>query len=590
MIVFRKARNPQQTLNDLDAYLRTVGDKPVRWLAREVQSWGEFSYDEIAALIESGQLDALIDWQERWAGVVNQTLAPMWLKAIEEASRKATKGMTVLSDSNDYVKAWVSSHGGELITLLSDESRKAISNILLRGQGLRMAPRDIAKDIRPLIGLTDRQAQANLKYKNVVYQKLLDNGMSESKARERSEAAALKYAGKQHRYRAESIVLTENAFAYNRGAHMGVSQSIADGYMGRCEMVWTTAGTNRVCGRCMELKDTVVGTTDQSGVTIPPLHPRCRCAIMYREVGTPRVMQPKPKMTEESTSSGTASNSSSGASRQQNVISLKDIGVRSYAVIQITLANAPCVKAAQVWGRFENNLKVGGTNELNMLHSGGVLYLNLARLKVGEDIATPYQLLFHEGAHGIDFLNRIGDKFFSEHYKNGAFLEAIRIDLTALVETKRFECKQRLEELLKKRDYVTLRKEHFISGDDLSVLGRVKISREEKEKLWQIIESREIRLEALQAKFADEMNAKHRLLDRADFSDIFNGYTNGKFHFGANHKPEYWEKNGDHARCTEAFAGFLSSAIANRGSWQILNQYLLKTSKVFEDMLDELLK
>lgn len=65
--------------------------------------------------------------------------------------------------------------------------------------------------------------------------------------------------------------------------------------MGRCEMVWTTAGTNRVCGRCMELKDTVVGTTDQSGVTIPPLHPRCRCAIMYREVGTPRVMQPKPK-------------------------------------------------------------------------------------------------------------------------------------------------------------------------------------------------------------------------------------------------------------------------------------------------------
>ena len=90
---------------------------------------------------------------------------------------------------------------------------------------------------------------------------------------------------------------TEVAFAYNRGAHMGVSQSIADGYMGRCEMVWTTAGTNRVCGRCMALKDTVVGYTDQSGVTIPPLHPRCRCAIMYREVGAPRVMQPKPRNT-----------------------------------------------------------------------------------------------------------------------------------------------------------------------------------------------------------------------------------------------------------------------------------------------------
>ena len=88
-------------------------------------------------------------------------------------------------------------------------------------------------------------------------------------------------------------------FYYNRGAHMGVSQSIADGLMGRCEMVWTTAGTNRVCGRCLELKDRVVGHTDESGVTLPPLHPRCRCAIMYREVGTPRVMQPKPRINIE---------------------------------------------------------------------------------------------------------------------------------------------------------------------------------------------------------------------------------------------------------------------------------------------------
>ena len=75
---------------------------------------------------------------------------------------------------------------------------------------------------------------------------------------------------------------------------MGVSQSIADGYMGRCAMVWTTAGTNRVCSRCLALKDTVVGYTDESGVTIPPLHPRCRCAIMYDEVGTPRATRPKP--------------------------------------------------------------------------------------------------------------------------------------------------------------------------------------------------------------------------------------------------------------------------------------------------------
>ena len=77
---------------------------------------------------------------------------------------------------------------------------------------------------------------------------------------------------------------------------MGVGQAIANGYMGKCEMVWTTAGTNRVCSRCMELRGRVVGTTEDSGVTIPPLHPRCRCTIMYQEVEPARALRPnKPK-------------------------------------------------------------------------------------------------------------------------------------------------------------------------------------------------------------------------------------------------------------------------------------------------------
>ena len=31
-----------------------------------------------------------------------------------------------------------------------------------------------------------------------------------------------------------------------------------------------------------------MGYTDESGVTLPPLHPRCRCAIIYREVEKPK--------------------------------------------------------------------------------------------------------------------------------------------------------------------------------------------------------------------------------------------------------------------------------------------------------------
>ncbi|MBQ6005424.1 MAG: minor capsid protein [Selenomonadaceae bacterium] len=185
----------------------------------------------------------------------------------------------------------------ELISGLSEESRHAVMNIILRGQALAEDPRRLAQEIRPLIGLNQRQAQANVTYRERVYQRFIERGLSPSKAAEKSDAAALRYAGKQHRYRAETIVNTEMAFAYNRGAHMSVGQAIANGYMGKCEMVWTTAGTNRVCSRCMELRGRVVGTTEDSGVTIPPLHPRCRCTIIYQEIAPAKALRPKPQIT-----------------------------------------------------------------------------------------------------------------------------------------------------------------------------------------------------------------------------------------------------------------------------------------------------
>lgn len=261
------------------------GGEPAKWLAREVQSWGEFGYEDLEAAILDGRLNDLIDWQERYAEAINETLAPAWLAAIAAASKKASRGKIILSDTEDWVKAWLTNHGAELATQLSDESKKAIANVLLRWQGELLQPKKMAQQIRPLIGLNERQAIANANYRAKLYRRLISDGVNPVLAEQRADKAAVRYASKQHRYRAETIVNTELAFAYNQGAHEGVRRSIKAGYLNHCEMVWTTAGTNRVCGRCMELKDTVVGRTDETGVTLPPLHPRCRCAIMYREVG-----------------------------------------------------------------------------------------------------------------------------------------------------------------------------------------------------------------------------------------------------------------------------------------------------------------
>ena len=296
MFKFRKAGS--DVLNDLDAYLQLIGDEPVRWLEREVKRWGDFTYDELADLIASGDTQ-LINWQSRYAQVVNERFNPLWLSAIQAASHAATRGRITIDDSDPRVKEFLRTRAAEFVQELSDESKRAVANVILYGQSERMSYRQIAQLVRPLIGLNSRQAQANVNYRQRIYNKLVDAGLSPSTADARAGTSASKYAAKQHRFRAETIVHTELARAYNRGAYDGVKAAIDARLMSHCEMIWSTAGTNRVCSRCLSLKDAVVGHTDEVGVQIPPLHPRCRCVIVYRE--SSRSTNPKPRVADETT-------------------------------------------------------------------------------------------------------------------------------------------------------------------------------------------------------------------------------------------------------------------------------------------------
>ncbi|MBQ7493293.1 MAG: hypothetical protein IJT47_02565 [Selenomonadaceae bacterium] len=282
MFVIRK-RQPAQVLTALEEYLRGA-DELVEVVTREALSWSEISYAELEELIAAGRLNDFINWQEKYSALVNEKLAPAMIAAAIAAAKKSTSNKIIISDSDELVKLWIRNHGAELVGQLSAESRRAIANILLIWQERLMQPRTMARQIRPLIGLNDRQASAVDNYRRRIYNRYIEGGLNPQSAGERADKAALKYSLQQHARRAETIVHTELAFAYNRGAHEGVTRAINAKLMPHCEMVWTTAGTNRVCGRCMELKDTVVGRTDEGGVQIPPLHPRCRCTIMYREL------------------------------------------------------------------------------------------------------------------------------------------------------------------------------------------------------------------------------------------------------------------------------------------------------------------
>ena len=111
-IQFQKARSPRETLNDLDEYIRAQGTEPIEWLAREVRRWGEFSYEELEQAILDGRLDELIDWQSRYAELINGTLSAQWAAAMSAAAAKATHGQIVLYDSDSDVHNWLKRRGG----------------------------------------------------------------------------------------------------------------------------------------------------------------------------------------------------------------------------------------------------------------------------------------------------------------------------------------------------------------------------------------------------------------------------------------------------------------------------------------------
>ena len=256
------------------------------------------SYAELEAAALVGYEAQIRQWQQEYAKFVNDKLNPMWLLAIGAGAKQfELKHGKPLDDSDFFVKNWLNNHAGPFITNINAETRQAIKSILYYCQDQQINPKQIAQAIRPMIGLTQQQAIANLRYKEHVKRTLLRDHprMSEAKAEERAQRAALKYSSQQQRYRAETIARTELAFAYNRGAHESVRQAVANGLMGRCEKVWETAGTQITCGRCIELNGKVVGFDDKFfdskfdlGET-PPLHPRCRCVIIYREIDTPRL-------------------------------------------------------------------------------------------------------------------------------------------------------------------------------------------------------------------------------------------------------------------------------------------------------------
>lgn len=293
--VIKHDREAQAIVDKLESFLQQESPQLVYWIQevfeRQVNS---ITYAELQQAVLDGYEQQIRKWQEDYAQFVNEKLVPIWSASIQAGAAQLRNRLKdfVFDDSDRNVKDWIRIHSGEFITNIGEDTRAAIKAIFAHGQDEGWNPQRMAQAIRPCIGLTRPDAIANAHYQQSVYENLLKTTTPEKAVRQAHEAA-LRYGEKQHCARAEMIANTELAFAYNKGHHEGVRQAMAQGLMGACEKIWTTAGSRRVCDKCLALNGQRIGFDDSFNFAgkelyrgmhqTPPAHPRCRCVVRYVE-------------------------------------------------------------------------------------------------------------------------------------------------------------------------------------------------------------------------------------------------------------------------------------------------------------------
>lgn len=298
----------QQLLDELDKYML---EEEAEWNATLTQFWTDqataITYNELQEMIEAGEVsqEVLEDWKRDYEVLVKENLKDKWMKAIINGQKKQPllnnleEKQFQFNAAEERVKEWIWTRSGRLITEMAGEQRRAIQNIIEMEITGYTSAGELARMIRPCIGLTTRQTAANKRYYDSLKEKLRADHprMKESTIVGRAQEAQRKYAKKQLRYRAQTIAHTELAEAFNQGADFGIRQAQEKGYIGHVKKVWVTAREfmyvgvkNRVCQYCEAIEGVTKEMDEYFDLgkcglkKIPPAHPRCRCVVKYVEV------------------------------------------------------------------------------------------------------------------------------------------------------------------------------------------------------------------------------------------------------------------------------------------------------------------
>ena len=318
----RHSAEAQAILDRLAAYLHDSESDPVEMLCGFWKDQQDaITYQEMRTLVLEGYVDEVTArlWQQDYADLVKNRMPQIWNGAMIAGSRSQPL-LTSLPNftfnlQTPGVIRWIQSRGAEMVTVSTQRQKDAIALLLEDKMRNSHTVDELARLIRPCVGLYRQQAAAVSNFYDHMVKTLTEQHPRTKPERIQLKALdkATKYAERLHRQRAVTIAQTEMAFAYNYGADEGIRQAQADFLIGRCEKIWSTSGDDRVCPDCAALDGQRIGMEDTffSGNRVvydenglyPPRHPRCACAVQYVEIEPPpfQSLTQEPRRVEQRT-------------------------------------------------------------------------------------------------------------------------------------------------------------------------------------------------------------------------------------------------------------------------------------------------
>jgi hypothetical protein len=226
-----------------------------------------------------------------------------------KAVRKDIASTMTFDLINPRVLEFINRYTLSLITLISADTRTAIQAILYNAVRSGMPPREQARLIRPLIGLTTNQVSAVTRYRAALeagqYRQTLNNVLRDKRydastlralrnkdalSRAQIDKMVARYAERQLKHRAEMIARTETIRAANAGQVESWMQAQEQGLTGTMRERWLVASDERLCPNCQEIPrmnpdGVAIGgmfATPYGPIMHPPAHPMCRCSLGIR--------------------------------------------------------------------------------------------------------------------------------------------------------------------------------------------------------------------------------------------------------------------------------------------------------------------